>query len=107
MRFPDRQERRPRSRLQAATPAGIVPPVKRRGGRGNKDGARNGRTAAEGRRAAKARTPARARVVQVGLVQMRCAVEPEVNLAAAVKHVRAAAKRGAEVICLPELFRSR
>jgi len=47
------------------------------------------------------------RVVHVGLVQMRCAVEPDVNLAAAVKHVRAAAKRGAEVICLPELFRSR
>lgn len=47
------------------------------------------------------------RVVHVGLVQMRCAVDPDVNLAAAVKHVRAAAKRGAEVICLPELFRSR
>ncbi|MCC6763076.1 MAG: carbon-nitrogen hydrolase [Deltaproteobacteria bacterium] len=47
------------------------------------------------------------RVVTVGLVQMRCAVDPGVNLAAAVKHVRAAAKRGAEIVCLPELFRSR
>ncbi len=47
------------------------------------------------------------RVVQVGLVQMRCAADPAANLTAAVKHVRAAAKRGAEVVCLPELFRSR
>jgi N-carbamoylputrescine amidase len=47
------------------------------------------------------------RVVQVGLVQMKCAVDPAVNLAAAVKHVRTAAKRGAEIVCLPELFRSR
>jgi N-carbamoylputrescine amidase len=46
-------------------------------------------------------------VVHVGLVQMRCGVDPARNLAAAVKHVRAAAKRGAHVICLPELFRSR
>jgi N-carbamoylputrescine amidase len=47
------------------------------------------------------------RIVNVGLVQMRCAVDPAVNLAAAVKHVRAAVKKGAEVVCLPELFRSR
>jgi N-carbamoylputrescine amidase len=47
------------------------------------------------------------RVVNVGLVQMRCQVDPAVNLAAAVKHVRTAAKRGADIVCLPELFRSR
>jgi N-carbamoylputrescine amidase len=47
------------------------------------------------------------RVVRVGLVQMRCAEDPAANLAAAVKHVRAAAKKGADVVCLPELFRSR
>src|SRR6185369_7137161 len=47
------------------------------------------------------------RRVVVGLVQMRCAVDPAVNLAAAVKHVRAAAKKGAGIVCLPELFRSR
>ena len=47
------------------------------------------------------------RVVHVGLVQMRCVVDPAKNLAAAVKHVRAAVKRGADVVCLPELFRSR
>jgi N-carbamoylputrescine amidase len=46
------------------------------------------------------------RVVQVGLVQMKCAVDPAVNLAAAVKHVREAASRGAQVVCLEELFRS-
>lgn len=47
------------------------------------------------------------RVVNVGVVQMRCGVETSANLAAAVKHVRAAAKRGADIVCLPELFRSR
>ncbi len=47
------------------------------------------------------------RTVHVGLVQMRCAVDPAANLAAAVKHVRAAAKKGADIVCLPELFRSR
>ena len=59
------------------------------------------RTARNGKRVAAGR------VVAVGLVQMRCAVDPAVNLAAAVKHVRAAAKKGAQVVCLPELFRSR
>jgi N-carbamoylputrescine amidase len=49
----------------------------------------------------------KSRVVNVGVVQMRCAADPATNLAAAVKHVRTAAKRGADVVCLPELFRSR
>jgi len=47
------------------------------------------------------------RIVRVGLVQMRCQVDPAANLTAAVRHVRTAAKRGADVVCLPELFRSR
>ena len=49
----------------------------------------------------------RSRVVHVGLVQMRCAAEPEENLEVAIANVRAAARRGAAIVCLPELFRSR
>jgi N-carbamoylputrescine amidase len=44
--------------------------------------------------------------VTVGLVQMRCSVDPRDNLERAVARVREAAKAGAQVICLPELFRS-
>jgi N-carbamoylputrescine amidase len=40
----------------------------------------------------------------VGLVQMHCTPEPDDNLERAVAHVRNAARSGAEVICLPELF---
>jgi N-carbamoylputrescine amidase len=40
----------------------------------------------------------------VGLVQMRCAVEPEANLERALALVRRAADEGARVVCLPELF---
>jgi len=42
----------------------------------------------------------------VGLVQMHCSPEPDDNVARAVVRVREAAKRGAEVICLPELFKT-
>ncbi len=41
---------------------------------------------------------------EVGLIQMRCSPEPQENLERAVAHVREAARRGAQVICLPELF---
>jgi N-carbamoylputrescine amidase len=41
---------------------------------------------------------------QAGLVQMACGPEPEENLERATAFVREAAKRGAQVICLPELF---
>ncbi len=44
--------------------------------------------------------------VSVGLVQMRCGPSPEDNFAHAVAGIRDAAARGAQVICLPELFRS-
>jgi N-carbamoylputrescine amidase len=42
----------------------------------------------------------------LGLVQMRCSGDPKDNLARAIAHIRDAASRGANVICLPELFRS-
>jgi N-carbamoylputrescine amidase len=47
-----------------------------------------------------------ARKYVVGLVQMRMGADPAANFAAAMEHVRAAAKQGAQVICLPELFRA-
>lgn len=43
----------------------------------------------------------------IGLVQMRCSEQPEENLEKAVRMTREAADRGAQIICLPELFRSR
>jgi len=46
-------------------------------------------------------------VVPVGLVQMRCSAEPAENLARALERVEEAARRGARVVCLPELFRQR
>ena len=43
---------------------------------------------------------------QVALVQMRCGANPEQNLTRAIEFIREAAKSGAEIVCLPELFRS-
>jgi len=43
----------------------------------------------------------------LALVQMRCSSDPEENLAKALDRVEEAARRGAKVVCLPELFRSR
>jgi N-carbamoylputrescine amidase len=43
---------------------------------------------------------------RVGLVQMRCSSDPDENLKGAASRVREAASRGAQVICLPELFRT-
>ena len=42
----------------------------------------------------------------IGLVQMRCTGDPARNLATAEKGVASAAKLGARIVCLPELFRS-
>ena len=42
----------------------------------------------------------------VGLVQMRCSADPSANLAQAVSRVEEAARRGAQIVCLQELFRS-
>jgi N-carbamoylputrescine amidase len=44
--------------------------------------------------------------VQIGLVQMTCAPEPAANLAKAIARIQAAADRGAQIICLQELFTS-
>src|SRR5881628_719126 len=43
---------------------------------------------------------------RVALIQMQCGPEPEANFAKAVDRVREAAQQGAQIICLPELFRS-
>ncbi|PYI78374.1 MAG: acyltransferase, partial [Verrucomicrobia bacterium] len=37
---------------------------------------------------------------------MRCGIEPDDNLTRAVKMIGDAARQGAEIVCLPELFRS-
>ncbi|HXJ92220.1 MAG TPA: carbon-nitrogen hydrolase [Terriglobia bacterium] len=42
----------------------------------------------------------------VGLVQMACSPEPAANLEQALDRVQEAARQGARVVCLPELFRS-
>ena len=43
---------------------------------------------------------------KVGLVQMASSPDPARNLKTAVERVRAGARRGAKVVCLPELFRT-
>jgi N-carbamoylputrescine amidase len=42
----------------------------------------------------------------VGLVQMAVSAKPEENLTRAVSRIEEAARAGAQVVCLPELFRS-
>jgi N-carbamoylputrescine amidase len=43
---------------------------------------------------------------RVGLVQMSCGPDPDANLEKAAERVRDAARLGADVVCLPELFRA-
>jgi len=43
---------------------------------------------------------------KVAPIQMRCGAEPDENFARAVGFIRDAAKQGAQIVCLPELFRS-
>lgn len=43
---------------------------------------------------------------RVGLVQTACSLDPQQNLEQAVAKIREAAGRGAQIICLEELFRS-
>ena len=43
---------------------------------------------------------------KIGLVQMSCGPEPDENLRKAAGMVRDAAARGAQVVCLPELFKT-
>ena len=44
---------------------------------------------------------------RLGLVQMRCAADAAENLHTATTGIREAAARGAQLVCLPELFRTR
>ena len=44
--------------------------------------------------------------LRLALVQMTCAPDPEANMEKAISRVRQAAEAGAEIVCLPELFRS-
>ena len=46
------------------------------------------------------------RKYKVGLVQMRMGPDPDANLESAIAHIRGAAKLGANIVCLPELFRA-
>ena len=45
--------------------------------------------------------------VRIGVVQMRCSEDPAGNTDKALDMARQAIAQGAEVVCLPELFRSR
>jgi N-carbamoylputrescine amidase len=42
----------------------------------------------------------------IALIQMRCEADPEANMAKAIARLHDAAKAGAQIVCLPELFRS-
>jgi len=59
---------------------------------------------------AKAKTvksaPPSGEILRVGLVQMRCVSSPTENLITAERLIREAAKKKADVVCLPELFLS-
>jgi N-carbamoylputrescine amidase len=46
------------------------------------------------------------RKYKVGLVQMSMGPDPNANLESAIAHIRDAAGRGANIVCLPELFRA-
>jgi N-carbamoylputrescine amidase len=49
---------------------------------------------------------ANTRKYKVGLVQMSMGPDSEANLASAIRHIREAARLGANIVCLPELFRA-
>jgi N-carbamoylputrescine amidase len=42
----------------------------------------------------------------IGLLQRACSTDPAANLARTIEAIREAAKRGAQIVCLEELFRS-
>jgi N-carbamoylputrescine amidase len=46
------------------------------------------------------------RTVNIGLVQMSCTEKPAENLDKAIAGIRTAAQKGAQIVCLQELFRS-
>jgi N-carbamoylputrescine amidase len=43
---------------------------------------------------------------RVGLIQMACSIDPNENLSKAEWRIREAAARGAQIVCVQELFRS-
>ena len=45
------------------------------------------------------------KTTKIALIQMQCGPEPEKNFAHAIEFIRDAAKQGADIVCLPELFR--
>src|SRR5437868_13685305 len=45
-------------------------------------------------------------MTKIALVQMRCGPDPDKNFARALDFIRAAAKKGAAIVCLAVLFRS-
>src|SRR5439155_20391555 len=54
---------------------------------------------------ARATIPDMADKFAIGLIQMRCTRDAEDNLTRASEKIREAAKRGAQIICMHELFR--
>ncbi len=46
----------------------------------------------------------RSATVRIGLVQMTCGDEPSANLSKAIQRIEATAQRGAQIVCLQELF---
>ena len=52
-------------------------------------------------------SPQLGRAFTVGLVQMAMSADPRENLERTEKHIAGAARAGADLVCLPELFRSR
>ena len=48
----------------------------------------------------------RADAFTLGLVQMRCSPDADRNVSRAVEQIGVAARRGADIVCLPELFRT-
>jgi N-carbamoylputrescine amidase len=49
---------------------------------------------------------AQSRQITVALVQKRCIADPAANFETAVQRIREAAAQGAQIVCLPELFRT-
>jgi N-carbamoylputrescine amidase len=47
-----------------------------------------------------------AEILTIGLVQMTCVEQPRLNLEKAMARIEDAAARGAQVVCLQELFAS-
>ena len=45
--------------------------------------------------------------IKLGLIQMSTTDSPAANLAKALERIESAVKKGAQVVCLQELFRSR